>query len=783
MTDPFLSSLLRAIMVSLAMASSPQLDAQVVINEILAANQSTISNDGNFPDYVELINLSSQPVELSGLSLTDDPANPRAFVFPAGVSLAANARLLVWCDALSSSPGFHTGFALNANGEQVLLYASNGITRLDQVRFGPQITDLAIARVPDGTGAWVLAQPTPRNPNASVASGPPAGLRINEWMARLTTGEDWLELHNASDSPVVLDGLIFTDRLVIPPTNRPIPSLSFVAPRGYVQFYASDLARPDANHLDFKLSAEAETIRLFNRDRATILDAVTYGAQLTDVSQGRIPDGGTQIISFPVGTATPGAPNRTDLPKVVVSEVLTHADPPFEDAIELQNLGAVAVDVSHWWLSDSFNQPQKYRFPPGTSIAPHGFLVVYQYQFGAGPSGFALDSAEGDRVVLSAGDAAGNLTGAQTSVSFGALRSGRSAGRHATSTGVDFVPLSARTFGQDNPSSLTQFRQGQGASNAPPSIGPIVISEFHYHPATTGQLTEADLEFIELHNPIAATVNLYDPAYPTNTWRLRSAISFNLPFQQTLAPNAYALVVGFNPQLEPARASTFRSHYAVPSEVPLWGPLSGPLPNLGGILTFLRPDVPEGPDDPNAGFVPYEEVEAFSYSTQPPWPALPSGFSLHRVDPLSYANDPRHWLAAAPSPGRPTPTDQDDDGMPDAWEISNNLDPGFAGDASLDPDQDGATNLAEYRAGTDPHDPASVLKLEVKGLPPNQLRLRFAAVAGLQYELQSSDLQSPGSWQPMALLGPYADSSPRQLEVDIGDGLAEHYRLFVPQTP
>jgi hypothetical protein len=38
------------------------------------------------------------------------------------------------------------------------------------------------------------------------------------------------------------------------------------------------------------------------------------------------------------------------------------------------------------------------------------------------------------------------------------------------------------------------------------------------------------------------------------------------------------------------------------------------------------------PDDPNAGFVPYEQVEAFNYSTQSSWPTVPSGLSaLSRV--------------------------------------------------------------------------------------------------------------------------------------------------------
>ena len=50
--------------------------------------------------------------------------------------------------------------------------------------------------------------------------------------------------------------------------------------------------------------------------------------------------------------------------------------------------------------------------------------------------------------------------------------------------------------------------------------------------------------------------------------------------------------------------------------------------------------------------------------------------------------------------------DDDNDGMPDAWEIANGLNP-LIKDSAFDADSDGATNLEEYLAGTDPQDPDS----------------------------------------------------------------------------
>jgi hypothetical protein len=59
------------------------------------------------------------------------------------------------------------------------------------------------------------------------------------------------------------------------------------------------------------------------------------------------------------------------------------------------------------------------------------------------------------------------------------------------------------------------------------------------------------------------------------------------------------------------------------------------------------------------------------------------------------------------------PEDFDGDGMPDAWEIANNFDPGNPADALADADGDGANNHDEFIEDTDPRNPSSVLELRV----------------------------------------------------------------------
>lgn len=754
------------------------LRAAVVLNEVMANNTAAVANGTGFPDYVELLNLSNQPEPIGGWSLTDDPLLPRKFVFP-DLTLPPGGRLIVWCAVQATGTGLYAGFGLGAAGDRVQLYGVQGGSPLDEVVFGLQAEDLSLGRFPDGTGTWVLNHPTPLAANEEQPLSDTPLVLINEWMARPATGEDWLELYNADELPVALGGWVLTDQAGIPPANRPIPSLSFLGALGFVQLFASDLAGPDANHLDFKLSAGGETLTLYGSDRTTVIDRITFGSQLDQTSQGRVPDGGDTLSFFSGTTPSPGAPNQHNDIRVVINEVLSHTDPPLEDAIELHNPTAEPADISHWWLSDSISEPRKYRLPAETVIPPGGFAVFYDIQFGRGANGFSLNSYQGDRVVLSAGGPDGELTGPQTTVRFGALKNGTSIGRVITSAGVDFVPLQERTFGVDQPTSLPHFRQGTGRSNAPARIGPVVVNEIHYHPADS----RAEDEFIELYNPTSGTILLFDSESPTNAWRFRNGITFDFPLNVSVPSRGFLLLVAFDPS-QGGPLAEFRTRFAVPADVPILGPFTGRLSDTGETIELQHPDIPEGPDSPDAGFVPYELLERIDYAAGAPWPASSPGGSLQRKDAAAYGNEPLNWFAASPTPGRANaaaPSDTDGDGIPDDWERTHGLDPEDPEDAVDDDDDDEWSNRDEYWAGTDPQDRLSRLHIDALVPLAGGWEMTFHSGADRTYSVDFSPLNAPGSWNSLTNLPPGAAGS-RTAPLTLPEGDGGFLRLTVPSS-
>lgn len=642
----------------------------LVLNELLASPGTVTNADGTITDWAEIYNPTTNAVSLADMSLSDSTTDPRRWVFPTGASIAAGGTLVVRFDsaaAASTNNGatLNTGFGLNNNGDALYLFdnTANGGALLDSVVFGIQASEFSIGRVPNGSGAWQLTQPSRGTPNVAASLSGLAGLTINEWMADPDNSEDdWFEIWNPNPAPVSIGGLFLTDDSA-DRTRSPIPPLSFIGviTNGYARFVADSAPENGPDHVDFRLSNDGDFIGLYPAGTGPAIAGVTFGPQVNKVSEGRFPDGSATIVPFP-DTASPAAANFLALCDITINEALTHTDPPFEDAIELQNLTSSEIDVSGWYLSDTDNDYRKFRIPDGTIIAPGGFKVFYETNFNSEPglsTSFSLSSAQGDQIHLSTADTNGILTGYRTSVKFGAAQNGESFGRYETSDGLDFTAMSARSFGQDNPANVAQFRTGTGLTNPAPRVGPVVVTEVMYHPPDIGTNDNTIDEFIELQNIAATNVALFHPGFPTNFWRLRDAVDFRFPSNITMAAGSRLLIVSFSPT-NAALSNAFRVKYSVPAGVRLFGPWSGKLDNSSDSVELARPDAPQVPPSPDAGMVPFILVDKVKYGDSTPWPSLPDGstngigYSLQRRVNANYGNDPVNWLAGVPTAGAAT---------------------------------------------------------------------------------------------------------------------------------
>jgi hypothetical protein len=234
------------------------------------------------------------------------------------------------------------------------------------------------------------------------------------------------------------------------------------------------------------------------------------------------------------------------------------------------------------------------------------------------PPSFTLDS-HGEEVYLFSAGADGNLTGYSHGFQFGAAASGVSFGRYTNSVGeISYPPQLAVT---------------RATANAGPIIGPIVINEIMYGPATGAD------EFIELKNISTRAVKLYDPDHPINTWKL-AGVDFRFPQGVEIPAGGVVVISGIEPGI-------FRDHAQLPPQVQVYGPFSGNLQDNGELLELQRPDAPDLAAD-GTPIVPYVAVDTVRYGVRSPWPqnSAATGSSIERINAAAFGNDPANWRSS-----------------------------------------------------------------------------------------------------------------------------------------
>jgi hypothetical protein len=171
--------------------------------------------------------------------------------------------------------------------------------------------------------------------------GEQANLRINEFMAanQFTLEDpdepnefpDWIELYNPGPGAVSLNGLFLSDS-ADRPTRYAIPPGLSIAPGGFLVFFADNDIEQGPLHLNFALNRNSGFISLFSGVTDQLIDSHSYGAQETDVSEGRQTDGGEPWRAF--SPATPGATNSL-LPPTISGVQQLPAEPSASDAVTI----------------------------------------------------------------------------------------------------------------------------------------------------------------------------------------------------------------------------------------------------------------------------------------------------------------------------------------------------------------------------------------------------------------------------------------------------------------
>lgn len=271
--------------------------AKVVMNEIFSRGTTTD------PDWIELFNDGTTPIDISGWLIYDNGGNagtkPKKAI-PAGTNIASKGFYVI----ATEGTGDPSDFGLSSSGEKVWFAKPDG-SIADTISFPALSETQSFGRFPDGTNTWMVLETVTKGA-ANSNSQPPVRIVMNEIFSRGTaTDPDWIEIYN--DSPMVINltgwkiydngGQAGTKPKKVIPEGTTIP--------GYGFFVIATEGTGDAS--DFGLSSAGETVWL-EKPSGEVADNIAFPALTETQSYGRKPDGSEtwQILN----TITKGASNN-----------------------------------------------------------------------------------------------------------------------------------------------------------------------------------------------------------------------------------------------------------------------------------------------------------------------------------------------------------------------------------------------------------------------------------------------------------------------------------------
>ena len=362
-----------------------------------------LNADNNEFEFVELVNVGSLPIDLSGVRLVQVEVGGDNqgidFAFPSQV-LQPSERVVVVRNQAAfqsrygtqpSAIGQYAG-KLSNEGEQLTLLAANAQV-VQQFRFG--VGGLWPSRA-NGQGSslelidqdanpalaesWRASDQFGGSPGATGASDQTSTLVVNEVLAHVAADQDDLiELYNRTSHDIDITGWYLSDNdqeLL----RYPIATPTIVPALGYQSINVSQLGLDlDGARGGRIWLTEADSA---GRPRRIVMDT-QFGASVAGVSLGRWPNGTGTF--FPMPQLTLGSLNPdVRVGEVVISEVyFSPSDPDgaqklkaddFE-FVELHNTTDQPVDLTGWQIVGS----SPFDFASGTTIAAGQTLILVSF--------------------------------------------------------------------------------------------------------------------------------------------------------------------------------------------------------------------------------------------------------------------------------------------------------------------------------------------------------------------------------------------------------------------
>ena len=752
--------------------------SQVVINEWLTDAAALFPND-----FIELMNTSALPVNVGNCHVSDNPVEwPQHHQLRQLTFIAPGGYLYLKADDDAGQGPDHLSFKLASEQGEIGFFDS-ALNLVDSIVYGPQTSDISEGRTPNGASTVAFFnQPTPGGPNPGVTGVTTTTTNL------IPVTQSWRYRSNGTDHSADFIPPAFNDSGW---TNAPqllyIETAALTNTEGFTKVTALPVDAGNSNrpynatyfrtHFTYSgpLSGVTLTATMMLDDGAVfylngteIIPTSNGGSRLrmpagtvdfSTIATGNIGDATVETVTFDgthlqsgdnvlcvavhqehaAGTQSSSdvvfgmkldsvATSGSGAGALVINEVLPinvsfqNPDGSYAGWVELFNPTGAAIDVSDMSFSDETNVPRKFVFGAGAGVPAGGYLITYFNP---------LASASATNTGFALPSLGGGVYLFEKTAAGGGLHDGVSYGLQIADFAIGRTPNGTGAFALTVPT-----RAALNTAAALGGIAGVKLNEWLANPSVAPG-------FLEIYNtgaqPVALGGNYLTDLLTNKTQHLVPPLSF----------------------IGGSGSARWRHFIADNDAGATPGHVNFSLNPLGETLGIFS----------GAGV----QLDAVTFGSQT------SGIAQGRFPDGTSA-----IVTLAPTPGSANLRyDTDGDGIPDAWETANGLNPNNAADAALDADGDGQNNLAEYIAGTNPQQPGSRLAAAlVSTVTPGQFAVRFTAIAGKTYTVRYKTDLTAATWTK--LLDVPAQGTDTLLDATDPGSIGQprrFYQVVTPQQP